>query len=123
MTDEPRSASQRHWQAVDAGYQQSRVRSSSAALREYANDRALLDVLCRRRLILRVVDSEPLNAVTEEVSGRVFNIVDITVAPVILVDCRCGQSHEIDTAALTHLAPRARPGRPRVVDVRTVLAK
>lgn len=124
MTDDrPREvASRPHWDAVDAGRRQRRVRTSSAALRQQSPDRALVDVHCRRSAVLRVVQSEPLNAVLEARPG-VTHIVDLTAAAVVLVDChRCQQTHRLATAALAELARTATPGHPIVVPASRVSA-
>jgi hypothetical protein len=125
-SDEPRrvTASPMHWYAVDTGHKQQRSRASSSALRKESPDRALLDVVCRRSLILRVVQSVPLNAVLN-VRPNWAIFVDITAAPVVKLDChRCQTTHAVDTAALIKLARREKAGgRVRSVDVTTVLTQ
>jgi hypothetical protein len=123
----PRFATPGHWAAQDAGVPR-RLRPSSSALREEAQDRARLDVLCRGALIARVVNTHIdglLNVVCEVTAvgaGRQVNIIEIATAP-ILIDCRCGRTHELDAGRLTALAVRNEPGHPREVPLSRVAVR
>ena len=129
MTDgdggSPRFATRAHWAAEDAGVPR-KIRSSSAALRDQAQDRARLDVLCRGSLIARVVSTGTeglLNVwceVTQLGAGRSTNIVEVATAP-ILIDCGCGRTHELDAGRLTAAAARNAPGDPARVPLSAVV--
>jgi hypothetical protein len=115
-----------HWAARDAGVR-GRVRSSSAALREEATERALLDVLCRGAVIARVVETHIdglLNVICEVTVGfgRSVNLIEVATAP-ILIDCRCGRTHELDAGRLTALARENEPGHPRAVPLGQVVVR
>lgn len=114
-------ASRSHWAAADAG-RTNRVRSSSAALRQYSPERALADVHCQGTAVLRVLNSTPPNAALE-VSSGIVHLVDLTSAPVVLVDCprrQCQQTHRINCAALIKAARKAPPGTPSNLNVKLV---
>jgi hypothetical protein len=119
-------ATKAHWAARDAGVPR-RVRSSSAALREEATERALLDVLCRGAVIARVVEThiDGLMNVICEITvgfGRSVNIIEVATAP-ILIDCRCGRTHELGAGRLTALARGCEAGRPRAVPLAQVAVR
>jgi hypothetical protein len=82
-------------------------------------------VLCRGAVIARVVDTHIdglLNVVCEITLGfgRSVNIIEVATAP-ILIDCRCGRTHELDAGRLTTLALANDPGRPRGVRLAQVV--
>ncbi len=128
----------RHWDPA-----RPRVESQSRALRQTEKQRAVLDVLCRGRLIVRVlaggapgeyevalevvgqkgggtafVDAPGLSG-----PGRAFNLFPLGEVPFI-VGCRCGKKmHDIDSVKLRTLAWQGQRGRPRscgVADVERV---
>jgi hypothetical protein len=83
-----------------------------------------LDVKCRGRLIARVISTPIPNLLNVwlEVTPGMNNIIEVATAPIV-VDCRCGASHELDPRRIVELAWRERAGHPRVVRVVDVLVK
>ncbi len=117
-----------HWQSPDAP---PRRRTTSAFLRSYQADEALVDVYCGQHLVARVArTAESYEVVTDPVPVRAaqdasivlgwgFERADLRAAERVAVGCRCGV-HVLSTRSLMGVARRAVPGRPertRVGDV------
>jgi hypothetical protein len=126
----------RHWGSLD----QPRVRSQASRLREFQPEVARADVLCRRRLVARVVEIEPrtLQVALEAIgasggqsvsivmpdgslsSGFSVTLLELGDVP-ILLGCRCRRrKHELEPRLLQDVAWRGRPGRPVEVGVSEV---
>jgi hypothetical protein len=115
----------RHWKP-----DRPRARTSSSALRRIEQETTRLDVVCRRRLIARVIDKGrevPLELMIEAVPvtggwGTALTFLPLGSVGLIVV-CRCSErTHELDPGKLRHEAWQGKPGHPRVVVVRDVLA-
>jgi len=107
------------------------VRSSSAALRRYESPRVRLDVVCRRRLLARVLgtDTPGVYDVAYEAAPTaskggwgVQSDALGDVGAVILVACRCSaRMHHLDPMKLRAQAWEGRPGKPHEVGVSDVI--
>ncbi len=113
------------------------VESQSRALRHFQRDRALVDVVCRRRLIARVLDDDGSYRLAADMvgsregraalvsgdmpsSGYAINTWVLAGADAS-VPCRCRRRrHILDGGRLNAEAIQARPGRPREVAVASV---
>lgn len=105
------------------------VKSSSKALRRLERPRARLDVLCRRRLIARVLgtttpgayelafEATPAGIVGDVVGGYMTHILKLDdVGARVKVSCRCSQRmHHLDPLKLRDAAWDGRPGKPREI--------
>ncbi len=132
----------RHWNSDDG---KPRVRSQVRGLRNFQTHRARLDIVCRRRLIARVLAKDEhaygfevameaigasggQTATIAHPDGRLtagygLNLIDVETGP-IAVGCRCSrQIHQLIPMLLNAearmFAPR--PGKPRVVSVSRVV--
>lgn len=111
------------------------VKTESRTLRGMWKDRVRLDVVCRRRLIARVLERETrdgLEIAMETVGagsmtsvegmpyGYASTIVSVGDGPIV-VGCRCARRrHKLDDGRLITLAMGYRPGRPGEVGVSAV---
>lgn len=104
--------------------------SSVKLLRDHERRHARLDVLCRNRLIARVV-ADPIRAcltVATEAkqpasadSGYAFDMYILNTDDIIKVNCRCGRrEHVLDPRLLTGEADRQRAGKVKTVGVAVV---
>jgi len=105
-----------------------RTRWNATALKAWRADVALLDVLCKGRMIARVYDDGGLVVVVEAktriINGRQGGTTASPFAlvhhPVVAVACRCGQEHRLRSAGLAEYARGRTPGKPHSVGVASV---
>lgn len=104
-----------------------RARWNARRLRDATTGHALLEVLCKGRLIAVVYPGDDGLTVITEVTGLKSGAWTSTWfalvrQPVIAVACRCGQEHMLRSALLAQHARDRTPGKPLVVGVSAVEA-
>jgi hypothetical protein len=112
-----------------------KVESSSVGLRRLERHRARLDVLCRRRVLARVlgtatpgayevaIEAVPVGTLEGAVGGWGVTLLALENVGVsgVAVACRCEvRMHHLDPVRLRAEAWQGRPGKPRVVGVSAV---
>ncbi len=108
---------------------------SSKALRMFERPRARLDVVCRRRLIARVlntgvpgayevaIEAVPVGAASPTPGGWAMHVLPLDgTGPRVKVACRCSERlHHLDPTKLRAEAWDGQPGKPRPIGVSDVL--